>query len=76
MSAIAILSVLDASLRILERQQVIRDSFQAIRDDIKGMTDEGREPSEAEWATLAARLNTATTTLDDRAEEARRLLGQ
>ena len=75
MSALAILKVLDTTLFILERQQRIREAFQSTRNEIQTMVDEGREPTEAEWALLETRLNNADQSLDDRADEARRLVG-
>lgn len=76
MNPVVLLTILDTTLRILERQEHIRRAYQSVRDDVATMVREGRNPTPAEWHLLEMRLKTAGDTLSSRADEARDLLGK
>ncbi len=76
MNAAQILTILDTTLRVLERQEAVRLAFQRVRNDIQTMVDEGRDPTPEEWERLELRLSQSEMVLESRAEEARRLLNE
>ena len=76
MSVVAALTILDTVLQVMERQATLRASLKETKAKLTQMKAEGREPTEAEWADINKRIADAGVTLDQRAEEAKAVLGQ
>lgn len=54
-----ILKLIDLALLVLEKGPAMKAEYDKLRTEIAGMVADGRNPTEEEWSTLAARVDAA-----------------
>ena len=65
MSTVQLLNLLVGFLTLIEQGTIAYVAVARVRDDVKHMVDEGRDPTDEEWAALMAALEDSHTRIQD-----------
>ena len=76
MSAVAIIGLIDTILMLATEIPALFAKAQVLKAEIQAIVDEGREPTDAEWASVNATTQSMLAALDQRAKDAQAHIAQ